>query len=103
MALSRRSGRVEKLSPELLRPMTLSVLISLEHSPDVSYPGAWPEVDQLLSYSAPGMGSASGILPHVVQKGSLPSLLRITRDRQRERLRGHRYNHHPCQSHLVSA
>lgn len=72
MALSRGSGRGEKLqlSPELLRPMTLlSVLASLDRSPDVSHPGARPEVDQLLSYSAPGTGSASGVLPRVVQEG----------------------------------
>lgn len=72
MGQSRGSGRVEKLqlSPELLRPMTLlSVLASLDRSPDVSHPGARPEVDQLLSYSAPGTGSASGVLPRVVQEG----------------------------------
>lgn len=40
MALSRGSGRVEKLSPELLGLMTLlSALVSLDHSPDVSHLG----------------------------------------------------------------
>lgn len=98
MALSRGSGRGEKLqlSPELLRPMTLlSVLASLDRSPDVSHLGPGQKwisccpTQHLARVQPP----ASCLV--WTRRGSLPSLLRFTRDKQRERLRGRRCHHRP--------